>query len=113
VIRGSFFLNRGEKITFSSNNTLSLTTFFTPLTSFEVVEKIQVKGEKVTLIARKNILLRAISLQNKGNFEKVLTTGVRWLPLLNTFRTVDWKKMREEIEPFRVMLEQKLLPVNT
>ncbi|PIZ89509.1 MAG: hypothetical protein COX89_01200 [Candidatus Nealsonbacteria bacterium CG_4_10_14_0_2_um_filter_37_10] len=35
------------------------------------------------------------------------------LPLLDTFRTLDWKKIREEIEPFRVMMGQKLLTVNT
>jgi len=25
------------------------------------------------------------------------------------FRTIDWKKVKEEIEPFRVMLKQKVL----
>jgi len=32
-----------------------------------------------------------------------------WLPILDAFRTVDWKKVREEIEPFAVMMKQKLL----
>lgn len=38
--------------------------------------------------------------------------SLRGLPPLDAFRTVDWKKIKEEIEPFRVMLEQKLLTVN-
>jgi len=29
------------------------------------------------------------------------------------FRTLDWKRIKEEIEPFRVMMGQKLLTVNT
>jgi len=28
------------------------------------------------------------------------------------FRTLDWKKVKEKIEPFRAMLEQKPLTVN-
>jgi hypothetical protein len=37
------------------------------------------------------------------------------LPILDAFRTVDWKRIKEELKPFRAMLEQtqRLLPVNT
>jgi len=27
------------------------------------------------------------------------------------FRTLDWKKIKEEIEPFKIIIEQKSLPV--
>jgi len=33
-------------------------------------------------------------------------------PLKDVFRTIDWKKIKEEIEPFRIMMEQKLLTIN-
>jgi len=38
--------------------------------------------------------------------------GLKKLPLQDAFRTIDWKKVKEEIEPFRVMMEQKPLTVN-
>ena len=36
------------------------------------------------------------------------------LPLQNAFRTLDWKRIKEEIEPFVAMMKQtqRLLPVN-
>ena len=32
--------------------------------------------------------------------------------VLDAFRTINWKRIREEIEPFRIMMGQKLLTVN-
>ena len=31
--------------------------------------------------------------------------------VMDAFRTVDWKRVREEIEPFRIMIEKKSLTV--
>ena len=44
------------------------------------LDKIQVNGEKVTIIARPDILLRAMSLKSGDSFEEVPTAGVEWLP---------------------------------
>jgi hypothetical protein len=37
------------------------------------------------------------------------------LPAQNAFRTIDWRKIKEEIEPFVAMMEQtqKLLKIDT
>jgi len=44
------------------------------------LDKIKVNGKNVTLIARSDILLRALSIKDEGNLEKVLTAGGVWLP---------------------------------
>jgi len=44
------------------------------------LDKIQVNGETVRIVARKDILLRAISLKSKDSFIRVPTAGGVWLP---------------------------------
>jgi len=44
------------------------------------LDKIQVKGQTVRIVARKDILLRAISLAREDNFGRVPTAGGVWLP---------------------------------
>jgi len=34
------------------------------------------------------------------------------LPLQDAFRALDWNKIKEEIEPFRIMIEQQPLIIN-
>ena len=51
--------------------------------------------------------------QNKQKTNDFASVCPEVLPVLDAFRIVNWKKIREEIEPFRIMLEQKLLTVNT
>ena len=67
-----------------------------------------------------NFLLQNLKLEGKKllfelktPFDTVLQANKcsTLLPILDAFRTVDWKRIREEIEPFRVMIEQKLLTV--
>ena len=68
-----------------------------------------------------NFLLQNLKLEGKRlNFElktpfnTVLQASKcsNLLPILDAFRMVNWKKIREEIEPFRIMMEQKLLTIN-
>jgi len=44
------------------------------------LDKIKVNRKNVTLIARSDILLRALSIKDEDNLEKVLTAGGVWLP---------------------------------
>lgn len=43
------------------------------------LDRILVDGEQITLIARRDILLKAIVLNTGGNFHVVPTAGVEWL----------------------------------
>jgi len=36
----------------------------------------------------------------------------KWLPLQDAFRTLDWIKMKEEIESFSIMMGKQLLTIN-
>jgi len=51
------------------------------------VERIEVDGEKITIIARQDILLRAISADSGDSFDLVPTAGVEWLPEPDIIRT--------------------------
>ncbi|MQY59219.1 MAG: hypothetical protein GH144_06390 [Clostridia bacterium] len=48
------------------------------------LDRILVSGDKVTLVARPDILFRAISLNTRSNLKTVPTAGVEWLPGLDS-----------------------------
>ncbi len=48
------------------------------------LDRISVDGDKVTLVARPDILFRAISLNTRNNPRTVPTAGVEWLPGLDS-----------------------------
>ena len=40
------------------------------------------------------------ALMNTPQIEAISSVRTRWLPLLDRFRTLDWKSVRKELESF-------------
>jgi hypothetical protein len=59
--------------------------------------KIVIRGRNVTLVGRKDILTRAIIANDEENLVAVPTAGGMWLPLLDTFRTIHWAKIKRQV----------------
>jgi len=70
------------------------------------LDRILVNGEKVTLIARRDILLKAIVLNTGGNFHVVPTAGVEWLRGQDAVRTFSQEDM--EIPIYDIPLQQRV-----
>jgi len=62
--------------------------------------------------AIKNKVRTSKNSQNKRTLAEIYSQSPTLLPVLDAFRMVNWKKIKEEVEPFRVMMEQKLLTAN-
>ena len=109
------YTNADENYYLTANTVLNLAQrAYEIFQSSEVTEKRQLLN---FLLQNLQLKGRKLTFTLKTPFDTVLKANKcsTLLPLLNTFRTIDWKKVKEEIEPFRVMIEQmqRLLPVNT
>ncbi len=76
------------------------------------LDRILVSGDKVTLVARPDILFRAISLNTRSNLKTVPTAGVEWLPGLDDVdnksrcpgNSMDWLRTVDNV---RTILQQQ------
>jgi|GEM_PF-2595795 len=54
-----------------------------------------------------NYRAKKLTFELKTPFDTALqaNNSVALLPMLDIFRTIDWRKIKQEIEPFRITME--------